>query len=195
MLKTLLKYLPEKKAEALLKEIEVHYIPDRTFFDQVKTFTEACSEAPLPQTPKLMTREEWTFLKDMIKDEMDEVDQAFEEYEADPTASSEALLVEQADFCIDAPYYIFDAASKAGIDLNPIFNIVQGANMKKVGSDGKVTRREDGKVLKPSDWVDPMPVIKDELNRQSRPSLSVSDFDFDPTLSMAELQKQIRANI
>ena len=51
-------------------------------------------------------------------------------------------------------YYICDTAVRHGLNLDPLFKIVHRANMQKV-VDGKVIRREDGKILKPEGWEDP----------------------------------------
>jgi predicted HAD superfamily Cof-like phosphohydrolase len=51
-----------------------------------------------------------------------------------------------------------------GIDPEPIWNAVHRANMAKVGPDGKVKKRFDGKVLKPEGWT--APDIEGELEKQ-----------------------------
>jgi predicted HAD superfamily Cof-like phosphohydrolase len=53
------------------------------------------------------------------------------------------------------------------MDLDPLFAIVHQANMGKV-VNGKVIRREDGKILKPAGWRDPKPLLEAETARQER---------------------------
>jgi len=65
-----------------------------------------------------------------------------------------------ADGIADSMYVHIGAAVAYGIDLRPIWDTVHEANMKKVG--GPV--REDGKRLKPKEWVPPD--IKGELIKQ-----------------------------
>ena len=43
-----------------------------------------------------------------------------------------------------------------GIPLGAVFDEVHAANMRKVGPDGTVTRRPDGKVIKPEGWKGPV---------------------------------------
>lgn len=90
----------------------------------------------------------------MVNDEMDELEQA-------------GTVPDQADALVDAIYYICDFAATHGINLDPIFEIVHGANMQKV-VDGKVIRRKDGKILKPDGWEDPGPKVRAEIERQKR---------------------------
>jgi predicted HAD superfamily Cof-like phosphohydrolase len=56
------------------------------------------------------------------------------------------------DLLCDLLYFTFGAAVAAGINLEPFFDEVHRANMDKVGPDGVVIYREDGKVLKPENW-------------------------------------------
>ena len=74
-------------------------------------------------------------------------------------------LREQADALVDAIYYICDTAARHGMNLDPLFDIVHQANMSKV-VEGKVIRREDGKILKPACWEDPGPKLDVEVERQ-----------------------------
>ncbi|MEQ8840038.1 MAG: hypothetical protein RIB98_03580 [Acidimicrobiales bacterium] len=53
------------------------------------------------------------------------------------------------------------------MNLDRVFAIVHGANMQKV-VDGRVIRRDDGKILKPDGWRDPGPRLLDEMRRQGR---------------------------
>lgn len=59
--------------------------------------------------------------------------------------------LEAIDGLCDLLYVIFGSAVAWGIDLEPFFDNVHKANMSKMG--GK--RREDGKILKPDNWVPP----------------------------------------
>ena len=117
----------------------------------VHEFTRACKEN-LPDHPVLITDERIAFIRQMVNDEMDELERA-------------ETVHGQADALVDAIYYICDFAATHGINLDPVFNIVHRANMQKV-VDGKVIRREDGKILKPEGWEDPGPKVQEELNRQ-----------------------------
>ena len=63
-------------------------------------------------------------------------------------------LVEVADGLADLIYVAIGTALELGIDLAPIWEEVHRSNMAKAPG-GVVTRREDGKVLKPAGWTPP----------------------------------------
>jgi len=120
---------------------------------QVRQFTMACNDELLAH-PQEMTEEGIAFIRQMVNDEMDELVEA-------------RNVTEQADALVDAIYYICDFAVRNGINLDPLFDIVHGANMQKV-VNGKVIRREDGKILKPEGWEDPAPKLIKEMDRQAQ---------------------------
>lgn len=64
-------------------------------------------------------------------------------------------LVEIADGLADSIYVLIGTALEYGIPLHKIWDEVQRSNMAKAGPDGKVLRREDGKILKPLGWTPP----------------------------------------
>ena len=55
---------------------------------------------------------------------------------------------------VDILYVVYGMGLSMGVDLNICFNEVHRSNMAKL-VDGKVIRREDGKVLKPEGWQPP----------------------------------------
>ena len=63
-------------------------------------------------------------------------------------------LPELADALADMVYIIYGTARVHGIDLDDVLAEVQRSNMAKV-VDGKVIRRDDGKILKPEGWTPP----------------------------------------
>ena len=63
--------------------------------------------------------------------------------------------VETADALADLIYVIYGMALETGIDLASVLAEVQRSNMSKLGADGKPVYREDGKVLKGSDYFPP----------------------------------------
>ncbi len=118
---------------------------------QVREFSKACNNSLTPK-PILMSKSTVEFLRKMVNDELDELEES-------------ESVVEQADALVDAIYYICDCAVKHGMNLDPLFNIVHQANMSKV-VDGKVIRRDDGKILKPEGWIAPKPILQAEIQRQ-----------------------------
>lgn len=125
-----------------------------TYTTAVKEFSDACNDHELPSTPQLMDSAAVEFIAEMVNDELQELREAVD-------------VVEQADALVDAIYYICDTAVRHGINLDRLFEIVHTANMGKV-VDGRVLRREDGKILKPPGWSDPGPALVAELDRQRR---------------------------
>ncbi|HAR67609.1 MAG TPA: HAD family hydrolase [Lentisphaeria bacterium] len=118
----------------------------------VREFTTAC-QPDLPTTPTPLSTDGVAFIRQMVIDELDELAEA-------------ETPVDQADALVDAIYYICDCAVRHGMNLDPLFRIVHQANMGKV-VDGRVLRREDGKIMKPANWQPPEPQILAEMQRQS----------------------------
>lgn len=63
-------------------------------------------------------------------------------------------LVEIADALADLVYVAYGAAISHGIDLDEILKEVQRSNLSKL-ENGQVLRREDGKILKGSNFSEP----------------------------------------
>ena len=79
------------------------------------------------------------------------LDEEFREYN---DAEMQDDLVEIADALADMIYIICGTAVSYGIPLDKVFEEVHNSNMAKF-VDGKVLRREDGKILKPDGWKPP----------------------------------------
>lgn len=78
------------------------------------------------------------------------------------TETGEPDLVEYIDGLCDLLVVTYGSAVEAGVDLEPCFDEVQAANMRKANGP----MREDGKKLKPENWVGPD--IEAALLHQSR---------------------------
>ncbi len=129
------------------------------FTKKVREFTKACEEN-LPSKPMMIPKEKINFVGQMVFDEIEEL-------------KGSTTISEQADALVDAMYYLLDTAVKHGMNLDPIFDIVHETNLKKI-VNGKVLRREDGKVIKPKDWQDPNVLIKKEIQRQQNEGSFIS---------------------
>jgi predicted HAD superfamily Cof-like phosphohydrolase len=123
------------------------------YVSKVREFAEACNGS-LAEKPVELSKDEISFIRIMVNDELTELEEAKD-------------IVEQADALVDAIYYLCDCAAKHGMNLDPLFEIVHRANMTKI-VDGKIIRREDGKILKPEGWQDPKPILESEMERQSK---------------------------
>lgn len=92
---------------------------------------------------------------------MDEENSEFEDAET---------LVDQVDAALDKLYFALGDLVELGVDPSPLFDIVQAANMAKLGPDGKPIPHATipGKVAKPPGWQSPEPWIEAEVERQAR---------------------------
>lgn len=68
-----------------------------------------------------------------------------------------------ADGIVDSIYVLIGTAVSYGIDLRPVFDAVQAANMAKEGGG----TRADGKILKPAGWKAPdvASIIGEQMSR------------------------------
>lgn len=71
-------------------------------------------------------------------------------------------VVDHCDAMLDLIYFALGTLVEMGIDSGELFALVHEANLAKF-SDGRLLRREDGKVLKPEGWVDPKGAIRDAI--------------------------------
>jgi predicted HAD superfamily Cof-like phosphohydrolase len=63
--------------------------------------------------------------------------------------------VETLDALIDILVVTIGAIHSLGSDAEGAWKEVMSTNFAKIGEDGKVRKREDGKVLKPVGWIAP----------------------------------------
>lgn len=84
--------------------------------------------------------------------------------------TDEEKVIAQADALADQLYFSFGSAVEIGVDIEPVFDIVQSANMSKLFTDENGNKyakcREDGKILKSPDFYKPEPFIKEEVLKQ-----------------------------
>jgi predicted HAD superfamily Cof-like phosphohydrolase len=71
------------------------------------------------------------------------------------TAIKNCDNVEIVDALIDILVVTIGALHSMGADAEGAWKEVMKTNFAKIGEDGKVRKREDGKVLKPVGWVPP----------------------------------------
>lgn len=71
--------------------------------------------------------------------------------------------VEQLDALIDILVVTIGAIHSGGFDAEAAWKEVMRSNFAKISEDGKVRKREDGKVLKPVGWTAPelAPFVKE----------------------------------
>ena len=109
------------------------------FRDQEK-FMRACD-----QTVGVENIKQFGMYVNLIKEEHDEL----------TVAMNNNDQVETLDALIDILVVTIGAIHSAGFDAEGAWREVMSTNFAKIGEDGKVRKREDGKVLKPVGWTPP----------------------------------------
>jgi len=126
-------------------------------FDDVKEFHKKFGH-PISETPVSLTIDRAKKRYSWILEEINEFLEAAEQQD----------IVEQADAMIDTIYFALGALVEMGVKPDPLFNIVQQANMSKLWEDGRPHYNEMGKTIKPSTWVDPHPKLKEEIEKMKK---------------------------
>ena len=107
-------------------------------FNDVLSFAQACDQEPSEQMQSLYM--------DLIREEFQELEEAV-------AAKDE---VEILDACMDLLWVTIGLCHMKGYDLYGAWDELTENNFSKIDPDtGKVTRREDGKILKPASWTAP----------------------------------------
>lgn len=112
----------------------------KTMFEMVRDFHTAFGQR-VGEKPEFPDYQERELRMRLMKEEVNEYNKA--EDNSDLTN----LAVELADII----YIACGTAVSYGIPLDDVFNAIHQANMNKL-IDGKVIRREDGKIKKPEGW-------------------------------------------
>ncbi len=92
------------------------------------------------------------------------VDLVIEEFKELMNAYKDRDIVEIADACADLKWVIEGLEHTLKLPQQKIWNEVARSNLSKISPNGKVIKREDGKVLKPEGWSPPN--IKEILEKQ-----------------------------
>jgi predicted HAD superfamily Cof-like phosphohydrolase len=92
-----------------------------------------------------------SLLLEEVSEYIREMENAKDEIKEKGSISKETLIRMTAENA-DIRYILAGDADVLGLPTDLAFNRIHVANMRKVGPDGKVRRRADGKVLKPDDW-------------------------------------------
>jgi len=111
----------------------------------VAIFMEACGQ--LVNTTPNFTQENIQQAKlymKLIREEFEELQEGFENKD----------IVETADACGDLIWVILGLANSLGIPMRAVWQEVATSNMSKT-VEGKVIKREDGKILKPDTYFPP----------------------------------------
>ena len=107
-------------------------------FEDIERFGSACDQEPSEANYKMYL--------DLIREETDELEEAIQDNDK----------VEQLDALVDILVVTMGAIRAAGWDGQGAWKEVMDTNFAKIDpTTGKVRKREDGKVLKPSNWSPP----------------------------------------
>ena len=115
-----------------------------TNFNEVKNFMSAFKQK-IRENPQWPTDEEVDLRIDLIREELDELEEACES----------GTLVDVADALTYILYVTYGAGHTFGLDLDKCFTEVQRSNMTKLGEDGQPMYRKDGKVMKGPNYEEP----------------------------------------
>jgi len=110
------------------------------FRDQAK-FMKACGQTVGGE----FNKDQFNLYVSLIEEEANEL--------ADAIRAHDQL--ETLDALIDILVVTIGAIHSMGSDAEGAWKEVMSTNFAKIGEDGKVRKREDGKVLKPVGWVSP----------------------------------------
>jgi predicted HAD superfamily Cof-like phosphohydrolase len=111
----------------------------------VAIFMEACGQDVARQPGFLNSNVEQTDLyMELIREEFEELKEGYKKCD----------IVEVADACGDLIWVILGLANSLGIPMHSVWQEVMASNMSKT-VEGKVIKREDGKILKPDTYFPP----------------------------------------
>lgn len=119
------------------------------FYSDCSKFTKLYEEKTGKKSDGKINRK---FITQMVMDELDELNRAKD-------------VAEEVDALLDAVYYIFQHLSTTGLDIRPIWQQIHNANMTKFEKGHK---RQDGKWMKPVDFVAPDNKIREIIADQQK---------------------------
>lgn len=164
-------------------------VAHKTDSEHVREFTAGAGQ-PTPNQPIPMTTTEVDFISKMILDEVMELlatvyepsvakqklktfideskDLPKEDYSKLPDELKPLhMAADQTDALVDVYYYSQNAATKKGMNMSAVFELVHAANMaKRDPATGEFIKRADGKIIKPAGWKSPD--VEGELVRQHK---------------------------
>ncbi len=115
----------------------------KTNADKITDFHLAIG-SPVPDEPTMPSADTMRLRRTLIREEYEEVMEAF-----DGLLKSDINIVPLMHELADLLYVVYGTYIQFGVDADAVFDEVHRANMQKANGP----RREDGKVLKPDDFV------------------------------------------
>jgi hypothetical protein len=124
----------------------------RTYFEQYDEFATAC-EKPAGKIMEVPPQSQIEMNIRLVDEEWNtETLEALGRYMLSPSLEN---FAEVADGIADTVYVLMELARTLGVPFDKVWNAVHTANMRKIGPTGKVSKREDGKIIKPPGWQAP----------------------------------------
>lgn len=116
--------------------------------EKVAVFNKAAGKKPYDVASKDF---ESSYVKGFVE-EAEELLEAVQDYWLDPSEENRAQLCKE---WADTQITLSNIAWYLNIPADPSVNRVHNSNMTKIGPDGQVILREDGKILKPASYAAP----------------------------------------
>lgn len=116
----------------------------KTNFEMVREFHEVY-DCTRNSTPTILDHDTVQLREKLMSEELRETVEAM--YDQDLKSVAKELA--------DILYVVYGTAVSYGIDIDKVFKEVHSSNMSKLGPNGEVLRREDGKVLKGPNYREP----------------------------------------
>jgi predicted HAD superfamily Cof-like phosphohydrolase len=134
------------------------------FFSDIKKFNEMY-KLQLNKKPTLLGVERLENFKNILQEELNEVDEIIEKYKKTELSEQEQLeiLTSLSDWLGDMVVYIASECARYGLDLNKTLEIIMQSNFSKLGANGKPIYDERNKVLKGPNYWKPEPKIEEFL--------------------------------
>ncbi len=142
------------------------------FLSDIRRMT-SMYEQPVNDKPTLLGVKQLENFKSVLAEEVNEVDEIIENYKKSENNLNEEdkikILTELSDWLGDIVVYCSNEATKHGIDISKVLDIIMQSNFSKMGADGKPIKDERGKFLKGPNYWKPEPkiseFIKDQLDK------------------------------
>jgi len=140
-----------------------------SFLEDIRKMTLLYGQ-PINDKPTLLGVERLNSFKSVLLEEVNEVDEIIELYNKNKdnlTKEKEIeILTQIADWLGDIVVYSANEATKHGINLAPVLDIIMQSNFSKMGADGKPIKDERGKFLKGPNYWKPEPKISELFEKQ-----------------------------
>ncbi len=139
------------------------------FLSDIKKMT-SMYEQPVNHKPTLLGVKQLENFKSVLAEEVNEVDEIIENYKKNENNLSKEdkikILTELSDWLGDIVVYCSNEATKHGIDISKVLDIIMQSNFSKMGADGKPIKDERGKFLKGPNYWKPEPKISEFIEKQ-----------------------------